>query len=232
MAVFAPRMSVTTSEISYALPSSFEFRTMFDKAQDNKWTVSYKARQQFMKVFTEVQNELKKEHNVESLDSLAIDPFGLAIEKTEEEGQVAYDQTYGQLIEIFKKQNHIHHLSAFLSPLIGCRAITMALSGTDFPEHDRFSYAAEKHRREVMKTLNLDIAYNSKLRKKGYRSGSESGTYKQDKEFWTKIPDFKYNTTPIKQLLKGYTSQLFGLAVWILGSCVFSLIAIRRIGLR
>lgn len=229
LCVVVPRVAASAAEAVAPTPSAFEFRRAVDAARDNKWDIGYKARRYFNEIYAEIEQDLLAEHQVASADELPIDPFGLAIEATEEEGQRAYDQTYGTLLGVFGQQERIHRTFAILSPYLAVRSVTAALAQADLDGHENFMNEAELYRREMMRTLNLDIAENARKVDTSDRSetGFEAG-YVRGRDLWETVPPFEYPHRSTLDVLRGRWREMALLGLWLTATTIGAAIAVQR----
>jgi ABC-2 type transport system permease protein len=227
--VLIPRVFTSLSEKVYPTPSNIESRIFYDNEQGNKWVYSYKAFDNFNKIYNDTEKKLMKEHNVTVKDSLKINVFGLAIEETEEEGQRVYDKTYGKINKAFTDQNTIQRYTSILSPVAGMRFLSMGLCGNGIEEHINYTTTSELYRRNMMKTMNLDIAYNSGNNEYDVNKRLAKKEYKRGRELWEKVPDFSYSFLSVNQVLKNHYTDILSLSAWLMVSVCFSFVSIKRL---
>jgi ABC-2 type transport system permease protein len=223
----APRLTVLLAESRVPTPSSFAFLTAYEAAMGNKFVYGYGGYETFNVVYSRVERELMQQYGVTRAADLPVNPFGAAIEATEEEGQRAYDRTFGRVTEAFARQNDLHRVAAPASPFVSARFLFMGLTGTGLEEHLNFVTQAEEHRRLVMRTLNDDVTYNS--RDPNYnvtlRNGAE---YLRGRDFWASIPDFSYQALPLGAVLRAHVSDFLGLGVWLMIAAGLAWTGVRR----
>jgi ABC-2 type transport system permease protein len=141
------------------------------------------------------------------------------LQEGEEFGNQVYDKHYGDLWDIFERQNRVQALSAVLAPLSALRPLSMGLSGTDFAQHRDFAQAAEGYRRALVERLNLEM--RDKAGKDGY-------DYLSDAEFWQSIPDFAYAAPGTLQVLGANRLNVVFLVLWFVTGCLAAIGAIGR----
>ncbi len=219
--VFIPRLTSSVSEKIYPSPSSFDFTTAYENTQGNKNVYGYEGFNSFTNTYQKIEQEQMKKYHVTNTDSLPVNVFGLALESSEEEGQHIFDKSYGELSRIFKKQNNVHRYLTVFSPLTAVRFLSMGLSHSDIEEHIHFADAAEQYRRQVMKTLNMDIAYNSKKMNYNIKKRGGSESYTRGRDLWESIPDFTYRPLSFTSVIKNHSLDIVVLSVWFLLSLVF-----------
>ena len=221
--VFVPRFISSLSESIHPTPSSFDLKTTYEQSQGNKYVYGYKGLSSFKATYTQVEQRLMKEYNVSNPDSLPVDVFGFAIEETEEEGQRLFEKMYGELNIKFLGQDKVHRVASIISPLAAIRFLSMGLSHSDIEEQIHFSEQSERYRRMIMKTLNMDLAYHSKIKKYTIRKGDGTEKYARSTDLWQTIPDFNYTPLSLSQVLKNHRSDLAILTIWLLVSILFTI---------
>ena len=224
-----PRISVAFSELIYPTPSNYEMLINFDKAQNNRYVLGYKGFDHFTTVYQTIQKKLMDEQNIKNPDSLTLNPFGFAIEATEEEAQKIYDKTYGEITEAFRKQEQAQKWIGIASPFSSLRFFSMALCKTGHAEYKSFVSQAENYRRDMMRTLNMDIAYHSLDNGYDIKSRTKRGNdYKQGKTLWERIPEFSYHPLPLKTVVKESAGDIMVLLLWLLSSLTFMFITTNK----
>lgn len=219
--VFIPRITAFLSEKWHPLPSSFAFKTSFEKSQENKYLYGYKGFEHFTKTYEKVKHELMVQYRVTDPDSLPVNVFGFAIESTEEEGQRLFDKSYGELYQVFELQNRIHRYSSLFTPLAAIRFLSMGLSHSGIDHHLHFEAAAENYRRQVMKALNMDIAYHSRPVNYDIKKRTGRANYTRGRDLWASIPDFAYTPLSFQEIIQNHRPDILVLAGWFVVSLVF-----------
>ncbi|GAA5219494.1 hypothetical protein GCM10025777_01240 [Membranihabitans marinus] len=199
-----------------------------DEKQDNKYVYGYKGRDDFSEMYAEIESELMQEYGVGDADSLEVNPFGFAIEKTEEEGQIIYDKTFGQINDLYKSQNKLHRKSVAFSPLSALHFLSMGLAHNDLQAHEDFLDQAEEYRRDLMKTLNMDIAYNSR-KGKNNEEGNSHLPYVQGEEFWKSIRTFEYDELGLIKIISNHKYDVISLFLWFFASAFFANWSVKKL---
>ncbi|WP_236970345.1 ABC transporter permease subunit [Membranihabitans marinus] len=226
--ILIPRLTVTISEILSPPFSSFDLKVTHDEKQDNKYVYGYKGRDDFSEMYAEIESELMQEYGVGDADSLEVNPFGFAIEKTEEEGQIIYDKTFGQINDLYKSQNKLHRKSVAFSPLSALHFLSMGLAHNDLQAHEDFLDQAEEYRRDLMKTLNMDIAYNSR-KGKNNEEGNSHLPYVQGEEFWKSIRTFEYDELGLIKIISNHKYDVISLFLWFFASAFFANWSVKKL---
>lgn len=212
---FLPRFSSSLSEKINSTPSSFDLKINYEIRQGNKYVYGYKAFGRFATTYSAIEKKLMKEYHVSSADSLPVNVFGFAIEETEEEGQRLFEKSYGSIHTIFQKQNETHRFAAIASPLAAIRFLSMGLSHSDMEEQINFTEQSEKYRRKLMKTLNMDIAYHSKIKRYNVNKRAGDSRYERGQDLWSSIPDFTYTPLPLGRIIRNHVPDLLILTAWL-----------------
>lgn len=166
----------------------------------------------------EVKRALLQRYGVQSEAELPLNLTGYMLQQSEEHGNVVFDRRFGELREIYLRQQSVMHAAALISPLLAVRSVSMAVAGTDLWQHQSFADAAEQYRRTWVKRLNDDLTYNS-------RTGD--ATYRVGRAFWEATNDFQYQVPTLRDTSK----RLAGPAALLAGWCVCaSLVAVVAIG--
>jgi ABC-2 type transport system permease protein len=218
--VLAPRVTVLVAEARHPLPSSIQFLADYQAARGNQYTYGFSGYDTFNDVFERVQQRLFEEYGVTSAVDLPVNTFGYAIEETEQEGQRAYDETYGRLQRIVDRQDTVHRIAHFVSPAMAAQALTMGLAGTGHDEHLHFIDTAERYRRRMMHALNMDLAHNTHDPEYDVRLRN-TGDYTRGVDLWGAIADFHYTPLTIPDVLAVRRTEVAALAVWLLAAGAF-----------
>ncbi|WP_149243019.1 ABC transporter permease subunit [Dyadobacter sp. 32] len=228
--IVAPRVFVSLSESIAATPSNFEMKVAFDKGQGNSYVLGYKGFDTFNKIYGQITDSLMKAEGVSTVDSLKVNPFGFAIEHTEEAGQRINDESYGVINRNFDRQIRIQRFAGIISPLSAIRFLSMSIAGTGLEEHDEFVRQAEQYRRTMMKKLNLNIAYHSDASGYDLKKRSAKGKdYVQGRDLWQQIPAFNYSPVPLASVLKNNTNDILIIFGWFVAGIAIFLKTARRL---
>jgi ABC-2 type transport system permease protein len=226
-ATVAPRLAVLLAEWRHPTPSSVGFLSGYDDAMGNRFVYGYGGFDTFNTTYARIQRDLLKQYGVADAKALPVNPFGFALEATEQEGQRAYDRTFGTVARAFERQTAVHRAAAPASPFMGARFLFMGLAGTGLEEHLNFLAQAEQYRRRMMNTLNMDIAHHSldptydvKVR--------NSTEYLRGVELWSSIPDFDYVPLPIDAVLRTHARDLAALLGWNLAAAIVAWTGVRH----
>ncbi|MEM9407342.1 MAG: ABC transporter permease subunit [Acidobacteriota bacterium] len=226
-AIALPRAAVSVAEFLEPSPSAWRFARSVDELQNDRWTIPYKASSTFGDIYSQIEAEWMAREGVEDPEQLTIDPFGFAIEETEEQGQRAYDETYGDLVRTFQRQDDVAKLIGFLSPAANYSRLSSALARADLAAHQRFQIEAEAYRREMMLTLNMAVAHRGR-EKLPAGGGRMDGTFEGDRSLWETVPPFRPNGLSTSEVLVKNRSLVLGLLVQAVALLVLAYVLVRE----
>jgi ABC-2 type transport system permease protein len=228
--VLFPRAAVAAAERLHPTPSSIAFKEEQDEAQGNRFVLGYGGFDAFNQAYKAVEKRLMEEYGVDHPDSLPVNPFGYAIEETEEEGQRLYDRGYGELRRRFAGQDRIYAGAALLSPALALRHAAIELARTGLAEHLHYVAQAEQYRRAMMLALNMDIARNS--RNPGYDVEKRKRLeYRRGRDLWEAIPDYAYVPLPMRRVAGEAGAEILALGLWTAAALALAALS-ARIALR
>lgn len=229
LCLVVPRVAASVAQAAAPTPTAFEFRQVLEDERENRWGIAYRGRGTFREVYRQAEEAAMREAGVTDPDALLIDPFGLAIEETEQEGQRAYEASFRRVLESFQEQARLQQAFALLSPQVALAGALSGLAGGDIASHLRFADAAELYRRQLMNRLNLDIAYNA--RRQAALEVSTTGfarDYVRDNEFWATFDEFR-EPPPEPAAVSNAALPAAGLlSAWLFGLLLFSRRALLR----
>jgi ABC-2 type transport system permease protein len=213
--LIAPRVAADVSERMAPVPSAAQFWTKIAddlrNGLDGHDSQDQRARQ--------LLDNTLEQYGVARVEDLPVNFAGLSLQAGEQHSDRVFDNHFNGLWDGFEQQSRIQQWIGLVAPLLAVRSLSMGMAASDFAHHRRFARAAEDYRREMVKTLNLDIAYNSKP---GER-------YLQDEKLWSQVPDFAYAPPSASWAMARQTGSSTALVAWLVASGLFALLAVRRI---
>ncbi len=216
-AVLAPRLGADLAQRFLPTPKLAEFETALQKAVQ-EGIDGHSPRQQQLMEFA--QRTLEK-YGKTRLEDLPFNFNGLVMLESERLAGEVFDVHYGRLWDRLEAQDDLVTWAGLAAPLLGVRAASMALAGTDFTHHRHFSVAAEQHRRSFVRVLNEEMM-NTPV-----NAGHHGGTV--GRALWEKLPAFHYVPPPPGNALRAATPGLVVLFVWAVGAWVALLIVAPRL---
>ncbi len=208
----APRIAVDLSARLHPAPTAFEFaRTIEEEMATGVDGIEPPDREA-------ITNALLEEHGVDRVEDLPVNLSGITLQASEVFGDKIYDRNYGALWDTFERQSRVHETLALAAPLLAVRALSMGLAGTDVEQHRHFASAAETYRRDLVRSMNEDLAQNS-------RTGE---TYFADEELWESVPPLEYEAPSLAWILGNRTLSLIVLGLWAVGAAIAAVRGARR----
>lgn len=203
LTILMPKTVANLSESFYPLPSMREFKAAVEegKAHGLDGQSSRSAR------MAQLEEEYLKKYAVDSVQQLPLNFEGVSMQAGEEFGNKIYDHHVENLRGIFYKQNRLGSLSSLFNPFLSIQRLSMALCGTDMHTFVHFENEVEIYRRELVRKMNNDMAENSQY--------GEFYGYKAGLDLWQQIPDFKYQTPTVIELIQHYLWELMALIGWL-----------------
>ena len=207
----APRVAVDLSKWLHPTPSALEFarnveREMASGVED----ISRPDR-------AALTERLLAEHGVERVEDLPVNEVGVYLQESEEFGNRIFDRNYGALWDTFERQGVVHEALAVVAPLLAVRTLSMGLAGTDVEQHRHFATAAEAYRRDLMRSMNGDLAENS-------RTGD---TYLAGPELWEETPPLEYAAPTLGWVLGNRILSILVLGTWLVGAILAAAARVR-----
>ena len=210
-----PRVAANVAQALSPLPGSYEFRDRLDqdlkRVRDPLWPEDGSV--------SEFEKQVLARHGVGHRDKLPVSMRALMLMRDEEVGYPVFDDSFGNLDLIARRQERIVSVASVLSPSLAMARLSAALAGSDAEHARRFLGEAELHRRRFMEMVNGDLLHNAVGREYTYKAGPE---------LWSRAPAFAYGEPPLAWSLGGARTALLVMAAWLLAG-VFLLV---RIGAR
>lgn len=214
--VLAPRLVSDLVHGSLPSPSLATFeKEMQEDVQ--KGLDGHDPRSKRMEDFTKRTLE---EHGKKRVEELPFNFHGLVMLESERMANEVYDHHFGKLWDRLAEQDRAVTLAGIASPMLALRSASMAFAGTDFAHHRRFAQSAELHRREFVRILNEDLAYNA-------RPGDHS--YTAGRSLWEKLPPFQMSQLPPAEVFAHARTALAVLGAWFVAAFAFLFFAAGRV---
>lgn len=167
-----------------------------------------------------VEAKALKQYGVLTLDALPVNFDAIAMQESEEHGNLVFDKHFNALYDQYRAQNGLTQLGALAAPLLAVRSLSMGLAGTDVEQHRDFATKAELYRRGLVKFSN-DY----------FRDNTQTGAWdwKASPDVWAKYPAFVYEAPAVKSMIAPQLRALASLGVWLLvaGIALFSAPSLR-----
>lgn len=166
-----------------------------------------------------LEREVLRRYGVATLEELPVSFAGIALQASEEFGDLVYDRHYESLYGVHGRQEALQRAFAWLSPAIAMRDLSMALAGTDAWHQRQFAQAAEQHRRHIVRLLNEDMTQHA---------AGQDFDYLADPDLWARIPELRYEPPPLAETLRRHAGEMAALFLWLIGSMLLALRFVRR----
>ena len=150
------------------------------------------------------------EYGVPTIEQLPVSFEGLSLQAMEDFSNRVYDFHYRRLWDSFNRQERVQEMVGLLSPVMGVRAVSMGMAGTDLAHFRHFSDAAEAYRRTMVRRLNVEFRD---------KAGPESYAYVDDGSLWSTVPDFSYSPPDTRWILAQQRRPLASILVWLVVAC-------------
>lgn len=202
-----PKLTTNLGDKLYPYPTQQDFMEAVKEDQKN----GLDGHDPFGEAAKKLEQQALADYGVDSVHKLPFNFDGYLMQKGEEHDAEIFFKHYARLKEIYEKQSNLYKNAAVLSPFLPARFLSMALCRTDYHSHWHFSDEAEKYRLQMMNTLNMDFAENSKY---------GDWSYKSNPELWATIESFNYNPPSYASVLSFNAGNFLVLAVWFILSSV------------
>ena len=214
-ALVMPRIAGDVATFVSPLPTNAEIRL-------EKENVVHDANQssvQRAQASRALEARLLEEFQVERIEDLPIDLAGAKMIDQEANANRLYDEVDQRVTQAKHRQNELIGGFQFASPYMAMRAVSTSLAATDRSHHFDFVNAAETHRRQFVKDLN--VAEMKKL-----KPGSSPAERRQ---FWGQVSEFLPGFVSAMESVKRSLAALSCLIIWAIVASVASVLAAPKI---
>jgi ABC-2 type transport system permease protein len=200
--LLVPRAAADMGRRLYPTPTQWEFT----QATQREFKEGVKGGDTQKKREAALEARLLKQYRVKSIDKLPVDYVGVMLIEAEAYIDPIYDRHWKRIWAMHQRQNELQLWGALLAPLPAMRDFSMGMAGTDTASHQHLSLAAENYRRDFVRTLNVEWAYNSteKMFLKNVR----------DRKTWERVPPFSYQPPRAVWALSQHLHALALLGAW------------------
>ncbi|MCC2978336.1 DUF3526 domain-containing protein [Sphingomonas sp. PL-96] len=168
----------------------------------------------------ERQRRLLARYGVRSVDELPVNLGGTLGHEREQHDYAAYDRGLAEFHAALIRQDRLAGWAGILSPMVAIQSVSQAIAGTDFRRHIEFLTSAERYRRRLVDTMNLDLA--------AHPAGTDS-PYLGRRALWERVPPYAYNPTALATSLRDASVPLAILAAWIVLVIGAAAVAARKV---
>ncbi|MFD0964047.1 DUF3526 domain-containing protein [Pseudofulvibacter geojedonensis] len=210
--ILLPKATANLSESIYPLPSMRAFKAGIQTHKDN----GLDGKTSKVQRYEQLKKEMLQKHDVDSIQKLPFNFSGYSMQASEEYSDKIYDFHTKKLRNQLLDQNFISRFTSLINPYQATQNLSMAIAATDIHSTFHFEDEVNKYRRKLIKTMNDDMAYNTKY--------GEFYEYKVGKDLFEKVPDFRHQTQMVYQVLKQYIIEIISIILWV----SFSLLLLNR----
>lgn len=214
-ALLVPKFTSNLSKILHPTPSALEYQATI-KENLEKGVDGHNPFSERSKTF---EDSVLQANKVDSIHKLPFNYSGLIMQAGEEHETVVYANAMKKLNDVYFAQLQTHRASAFLSPTILVKMLSMQIAKTDLQTHYEFSQQAEKYRIALVRDLNYELKDNSKYGDWDYIPA--------DKDFFKKNIKFEYKPITIADTLQNTWASFLFLIVWFTVSLIAVKIALK-----
>jgi ABC-2 type transport system permease protein len=216
--VIVPRTAADASRRLYPTPSAFEFAQQVEHdTYDGLPVHAYNVKRA-----ADLRSRLLREFRVSRIEDLPVNFRGIDYLEREAHSNEVWERHYDDLWAAFTQQIRVHQLAGFLAPFAAVRSLSMALTGADFFHHQHFAAAAESYRRQLVLTMNSDLAYGG--------GSAKQGAYVTDPKLWSRVAPFHYRSPDIGWVLQQVTIPVWALGLWFVMSVTLLIASVRVVG--
>ena len=213
-AIVGPRVASDVSTRLYPTPTAFEFAEEVERdTYDGLPVHAYNLRRA-----PDLRQRLLREYQVARVQDLPVNVRGIDYLEREAHSNQVWDEHYGRLWWLFERQVRTHQIAGLAAPLLALRSVSMGLSGSDFFHHRHFAMAAESYRRQLVLTMNRDLAFSATSKHLGYIAGPG---------LWQRVAPFEYRAPTVTWAIAHQHWSLLSLAAWLLIGGLFLVSAVR-----
>jgi ABC-2 type transport system permease protein len=157
---------------------------------------------------------------VARVQDLPVNFRGIDYLEREAHSNRVWDEHFGRLWRTFERQVYIHQVAGIAAPLLAVRSISMGLAASDFFHHRHFAMAAESYRRQLVETMNRDLAFSATSSQLGYAAGPA---------LWQRLAPFEYRSPTTVWALSQQRWSVISALAWLLIASGALLYAVRSL---
>jgi len=201
--VVVPRTTSALAGSIYALPSQDAFQAAMRDARE-AGPDGHNPEDAHLE---QLRQKMLAEHDVETVEELPLNFDGIAMQVDEEFGNQVWDQHYGNLRNLLKRQGNLASRIALINPYQAIDHVSMAIAGTDLMHDFSFQQQVEAYRRKMVEALNHEHAYG----------GSKTGdwSWEASAEFYAGMKPFNYEPLGMKEVARARASEFLTLCAWL-----------------
>jgi ABC-2 type transport system permease protein len=181
--------------------------------------------------FAAFKAKVLAQYSVAKVEDLPVNYRGLVSIEGEKLTSGLFDKYATKQFERQREQENIATAFGLLSPAIGMRSLSMALSGTDLEVHRRFLQQSEAYRYVVIQQLNRLQAEAVTFDDDRNRNSNPEAARRVriDPQYWRDLPDFAYREARLSKTLQTAVPGAAILLFWLVLMGAALRLAIRRL---
>jgi ABC-2 type transport system permease protein len=181
--------------------------------------------------FAAFKAKVLAQYSVAKVEDLPVNYRGLVSIEGEKLTSGLFDKYATKQFERQREQENIATAFGLLSPAIGMRSLSMALSGTDLEVHRRFLQQSEAYRYVVIQQLNRLQAQAITFDDDRNRNSNPEAARRVriDPQYWRDLPDFAYREARLSRTLQTAVPGAAILLFWLVLMGAALRLAIRRL---
>jgi ABC-2 type transport system permease protein len=148
----------------------------------------------------------------------AANPEVVALIESEADDTELYNRHFSRLFDIYERQSRAYQQLGVGAPMLAVQSLSMALAGTDYAHYRRFLDATSDYRTAFIDMLNRELAGLASWKSFSMMSGVE---------LWSRLPEFEFDTAPVRWALAEQMWSLLALGAWLVASTAFAVWAVR-----
>ena len=138
-----------------------------------------------------------------------------------------FDHHYGQLRATYREQRRLQDMLGIIDPVLPLTSVSTGLAGTDLLHHDRFTIAAEHHRRLMVRRVN-DYLAETAVADNRVEENVRQARFVAPVGFFKTIPAFSYRPPTFTEVIAEYKWNLLILGVWLSAAIWLAVYSVRR----
>lgn len=218
-AIVAPRLAADVSRVLHPTPTAFDLQqAVHHDTYDGLPIHDYNVRRA-----ADLRARLFAEHAVSRVEDLPVNFRGIDYLEREAHSDAIWDDQFGRIWGAFDAQAGVHHAAGFVAPLLAVRALSMAFAGADYFHHRHFAASAEAYRRQMVLSMNRNLAYGG--------TSAARGAYAATPALWTSVAPFTYQSPSVSAALSPVRPALWALTFWLVVGLTSLAVAVRHMAI-
>lgn len=206
--IIIPRTTQALGNQLFPSPSKIQFESAVEKELIKRGD-SHDPNDPYYK---KLKDSVLKANGVTSVEELPFNYSGFQMKEGEKISSEIYDQHQKQLLALYRKQNQVARIAAFIDPYLAVRHFSMAICGTNFSSYSSFMDQTEAYRYELAQHMNdLQIKLIS-----NHKPGPGEKPHSISSNHWKAFNDFHYSPLALSSQLSLERSSAMALFAWLI----------------